>query len=180
MSGSRSEAVRAYVRWMIRVDMPAVLNIERGSFESPWSEEDFLACLRQRNCIGMVAEVPTGIPGMETVAGFMVYELHKAKIDVLNLAVHPDFRKRRIGMEMVAKLQSKLADHRRTRITAMVRETNLPAQKFFLACGLRATKVVRGHYPDTVEDAYRFVYRMPVEASVEVVGGSADELEGMQ
>ena len=36
--------------------MPEVLKIEHESFEFNWTEEDFLACLRQRNCIGMVAE----------------------------------------------------------------------------------------------------------------------------
>jgi len=43
-----------HIRWMIRRDMPEVLDIESGSFEFPWSEEDFIRCLRQRNCIGMV------------------------------------------------------------------------------------------------------------------------------
>ena len=33
-----------------------LLEIEKASFEFPWSEEDFIRCLRQRNCIGMVAE----------------------------------------------------------------------------------------------------------------------------
>ena len=48
--------VNVHIRWMIRRDMPEVLQIERTSFEYPWSEEDFIRCLRQRNCIGMVAE----------------------------------------------------------------------------------------------------------------------------
>src|SRR5690348_3144654 len=75
MSTSRTEKeqVRVHIRWMIRRDMPEVLQTEQHSFEFPWTEEDFLRCLRQRNCIGMVAEQG------EKVVGFMIYELHKAK-----------------------------------------------------------------------------------------------------
>ena len=47
---------KTHIRWMIRRDMPDVLRAERDSFEFSWTEEDFLKCLRQRNCIGMVAE----------------------------------------------------------------------------------------------------------------------------
>jgi [ribosomal protein S18]-alanine N-acetyltransferase len=45
-----------HVRWLIRRDMPAVLKIEDSSFEFPWREDDFIRALRQRNCIGMVAD----------------------------------------------------------------------------------------------------------------------------
>ena len=36
---------RVHIRWMIRRDMPEVLEIERKSFEFPWFEEDFIRCL---------------------------------------------------------------------------------------------------------------------------------------
>ena len=71
MSYSQTQDVRVHIRWMIRRDMPEVLDIENRSFEFPWSEEEFIRCLRQRNCIGMVAEHE------QHVVGFMIYELHK-------------------------------------------------------------------------------------------------------
>ncbi len=36
-----------HIRWMIRRDMAAVLEIENQSFEYAWSEDDFIRCLRQ-------------------------------------------------------------------------------------------------------------------------------------
>src|SRR4029078_10231989 len=48
--------LRVHIRWMIRRDMAEVVDVERASFEFPWFEEEFIRCLRQRNCIGMVAE----------------------------------------------------------------------------------------------------------------------------
>src|SRR5437660_8910989 len=118
------EQVKVHIRWMIRRDMPEVLLAEQESFEYAWTEEDFLKCLRQRNCIGMVAE------HSEKVVGFMIYELHKQKLHVLNFAVHPQFRRIAIGRQMVDKLVGKLSSHRRTKITLAVRETNLTAQLF--------------------------------------------------
>ena len=53
----RLEASRTQIRWLIRRDMDDVLAIERASFQFPWTEEEFLCCLRQRNCIGTVAEL---------------------------------------------------------------------------------------------------------------------------
>ena len=45
-----------HIRWMTRRDMVSVLEIENQCFEFAWSSDDFIRCLRQRNCIGMVAE----------------------------------------------------------------------------------------------------------------------------
>jgi [ribosomal protein S18]-alanine N-acetyltransferase len=146
---------QVHVRWAVRRDMPEILEIEALSFVSGWTEEDFLRCLRQRNCIGMIAEQG------EKVVGVMVYELHKNRLHLLNFAVHPNCRRRGVGSQMVAKLVNKLANHRRNRITLEVRETNLPAQLFFRSRGFRAVNVLRRHYDDTREDAYRLCYRLP-------------------
>jgi len=144
--------VRVHIRWMIRRDMPEVLAIEHAGFEFPWCEEEFLRVLRQRNCIGMVAELG------ERVVGFMIYELHKNRLNVLDFAVHPEFRRQAIGRQMVDKLVGKLSSHRRTRIVSHVRETNLAAQLFFRIQGFRATEVVREHFQDTGEDAFLMNY----------------------
>ena len=69
-------SVCVHIRWMIRRDMPAVLGIENSCFEFAWNEDDFIRCLRQRNCIGMVAEED------EQVVGFMIYELHKNRLHI--------------------------------------------------------------------------------------------------
>ena len=144
--------VRVHIRWMIRRDMPEVLAIEHASFEFPWCEEEFLRVLRQRNCIGMVAEYG------ERVVGFMIYELHKNKLHVLDFATHPEFRRQGVGHQMIGKLVGKLSSHRRTRIALYVRETNLASQLFYRVQGFRAVEVAREHYQDTGEDAFVMQY----------------------
>ncbi len=160
---TEKEQVRVHIRWMIRRDMPDVLHSELESFEFPWTEEDFLRCLRQRNCIGMVAEQG------EKVLGFMVYELYKQKLHLLNFAVHPEYRRRGVGVQMVCKLVGKLSGHRRTRITLEVRETNLDAQLFFQSQGFRAVRVMRSFYEDSGEDAYLLQYHLPEDTGEECI-----------
>jgi len=142
-----------HIRWMIRRDMPAVLAIEDASFEFPWCEEEFIRCLRQRNCIGMVAEVE------DKVVGFMIYELHKNRLHLLNFSVDPESRRCGVGSAMMEKLAGKLSIERRNRIMLEVRETNLEAQLFFKTFGFKAISVLRDFYEDTTEDAYLMQYR---------------------
>lgn len=153
----QKEQIKIHIRWMIRRDMPEVLRSERESFDYSWTEEDFLRCLRQRNCIGMVAE------SSEKVVGFMIYELHKNKLHILNFAVAPDFRRNGIGTQMLGKLIGKLSSHRRTRITLAVRESNLGAQLFFRMRDFRAVKVLRNYYEDSGEDAYLMQFHINQE-----------------
>lgn len=153
-SASPKPQLSVQIRWMIRRDMADVLRIERASFEQEWSEEDFLNCLRQRNCIGMVAEHDN------EVVGFMVYGLHKSRLQIMNFAVAPSYRRMGIGHQMVDKLVNKLSQQRRQEILVDLRETNLAAQLFFQTQKFRAIRVVRAHFDDTGEDAYLFAYRM--------------------
>jgi len=149
---AQRQDVAVQIRWLIRRDMTEVLAIEQASFEYAWTEEDFLCCLRQRNCIGMVAEHDGRI------VGFMIYELHKSRLRLLNFAVAPDARRRGIGAQMVRRLIDKLSQQRRHEIVLEVRETNLAAQLFFRSMGFMALGVLRDRYDDTTEDAYLMRY----------------------
>ncbi len=148
-------AVPVHIRWMIRRDMAEVLDIESEAFEFSWTEEDFIRCLQQRNCIGMVAERD------EKVVGFMIYELHKTRLHILNFAVATAVRRQDVGRQMVEKLAGKLSQQRRSRITLEVRETNLAAQLFFRSQGFRAISLLREFYEDTPEDAYFMEFQLP-------------------
>lgn len=148
-ANDQANSLDVSVRWMIRRDLLTVLEIERLSFEFPWTEDDYLSYLRQASCVAMVAEIG------ERVVGVMVYELQKVRLLVTNFAVHPDFRRQGVGSAMVRKLESKLSQQRRNEIVLDVRESNLGAQLFFKSQGFYCNEVLRGFYEETSEDAYR-------------------------
>ena len=173
MSKMASIKQTVHIRWMIRRDLPSVMGIESASFEFPWTEDEFVRCLRQRDCIGMVAEYA------EQVVGFMIYEMQRTRIHVLSFAVHPDYRRQSVGSAMVQKLVSKLAYQRRNRIILEVRETNLAAQLFFKSLGFRATGVLRNFYEDSTEDAFLMQFRsMVLDASEDMHGDTFRGLAG--
>ncbi len=144
---------RLSLRWMIRKDIPEILEIENDSFEFPWNNDHFVEHLRKRNCIGMVAEC-SGY-----VAGYMVYEILRTKVDVVNFAVHPRYRRQGVGTAMVSKLKAKLSEQRRNMLTLFCRETNVAGQVFFRSQGFRAVNVLKDYYDDTPEDAYLMTFR---------------------
>lgn len=148
------QALRVHIRWMIRRDMPEVLEIERQGFDSSWAEEDFLNCLRHRNVIGTIAECG------ERVIGFMIYELYRTKLHIINCAVHQDWRRQGVGAQLVGNIVQKLSSHGRRHITVDVGEMNLDAQLFFRHLGFRAAHIMRGYYEDTGQDAYRMRYSL--------------------
>ena len=144
-----------HVRWMIRRDMREVVAIETNAFKYPWREHDFIMCLKQRNCIGMVVSESEHT---SEVLGYMMYELHKTRLQLLSFAVDKDAQRQGYGAAMVQKLVSKLSPYRRTKIVCEVSETNLDAQLFFRAQGFKATRVLKSFYEDSTEDAYEFEY----------------------
>ena len=149
--------VKPKIRWMIRRDMPTVLQIEKSSFVyNTWSEEDFLNVLRQRNCIGMVAELK------EDVVGFMVYELEKSYLEVINLAVAADLRRNGIATQMTKLLKEKLSPARRTSIRMKVMEDNLNMQLFLRSQCFKAINVEKNYYKlgKKTRDAYCFQYSL--------------------
>jgi ribosomal-protein-alanine N-acetyltransferase len=143
-----------HVRWLIRRDLPEVLHIdETANPDHCWTEDEFLSALRSRNCIGMVVEKG------ETVVGFMIYELHKSKLHVLHMCVHPEMQKNGVGTAMVNKLFEKLSSDRRTKITMLVPDSLTDMHLFLRKMGFKG-KFVKTPYYDTNEDGYHFEYRL--------------------
>ncbi len=142
---------------MIGRDMPEVLDIENHASEFPWSEDDFSTALRQLNIIGTVAEYDY------QVVGFVVYELHKSRLQLINVAVHQDLQRQGIGRQIVEHIKNKPAVARRSLVMLDVRETNLTAQRFFRAMGFKAVSILRRLLPG--HDRRRLLDAMPCSKS---------------
>lgn len=151
---SNATETKIAIHWLNRGDMGDVLRIESASFDDPWIEDDFLNVLRQRNCIGMVAELAG------RVVGFMIYKLHKGNLEILDFAVDPRYRRQGVGRQMVDRLKNKLSQQWRTELQMLVRERNLVAQLFFRSQEFLAVDVLPNEYDDTDEDAYVMRYRL--------------------
>ena len=151
------------LRWMIERDFQEVIGIEEARCAWPWTQQDLAGCLRRKNCIGQVAEIyepQTKRHG--AIAGFLIYELAKGELGIVNMAVHAACERQGVGTELVGKLVALLSPQkgRRKKIVAEVRETNVEAQLFFKALGFKAVAVIDSPYIENDEDGIAFEYRL--------------------
>lgn len=128
--------------------VPGVLDIERRSFPTPWSERAFLSELTQN----AYARYIVAVQGQRVLAyGGMWLVLDEAH--VTNIAVHPAHRRKGLGEMILNALEVRATAHGCRRMTLEVRPSNAVAQHLykthgFVVCGLRP-----GYYTDTHEDA---------------------------
>lgn len=139
--------------WMVLADLPDVLSIENACFPHPWTEKDFTGTLARKNCVGRVAR------WNGRVIGYAIFELLRHRIELLNLAVHAAVHRRGVGSLLLRDLIDRLRpDQDRRKLTVLVSERNLDAQKFLREMGLRAIEVVPRAYEVSDDDAYKFEY----------------------
>ena len=148
------------LRWMIHRDLKSVVAIERASALDPWTEQDFLRCLKAMNCIGIVAETERGSK-YGAVVGFLIYEGRAGRFHLLNMGVHPRHRRRGVGRQLVLRIKSRLQAGDKQKVVCEVAESNLNMQLFLRALGFKATRVIRGGCG--TEDAYRMAYKLGEE-----------------
>jgi [ribosomal protein S18]-alanine N-acetyltransferase len=131
---------------MRRRDLDAVVAIERRAFVHPWSREVFARELR----VPFSKVVLARIRG--EIVGYACRWLHADAVEVQNVAVHPDWRRRSIGRQLVETLLAEARAAGVSRALLEVRRTNRPALSLYRKLGFRETGTRPGYYSDG-EDA---------------------------
>jgi len=134
---------------MTPAHLDGVMEVEQRSYLTPWSRDAFLSEILQSYTIYLVAcqgEQVAAIGGMH-----VVWE----DAHVTNIAVHPAFRGRGLGEQMMRELIDRAARRGARRMTLEVRASNTPAQGLYKKLGfVTAPGAIRkGYYTDTNEDA---------------------------
>jgi N6-L-threonylcarbamoyladenine synthase len=133
---------------MRREDIPAVLDIEEGSFASPWSEGVFAEeVAREADRCWIVAEQGSDLLGY---AGLMQVgeEGH-----VLNLAVRRDHRHEGLGAALLSHLMDEAVARGMKRLTLEVGEGNAAALALYEHAGFERAGRRPGYYSESREDA---------------------------
>ncbi|MBF0329273.1 MAG: ribosomal protein S18-alanine N-acetyltransferase [Nitrospirae bacterium] len=128
-------------------DLPAVLAIERLCFSMPWSEASFLSELYSPRSIGLLAETNNRI------AGYICVSYFEEEAQLLDLAVHPEFRRCGVGRML---LNSVLGDVKKTgckNIFLEVRKSNSDSIRFYEKAGFSQTGERKNYYINPVENA---------------------------
>lgn len=139
---------RVIVEPMRLDDVPAVHDIERLSFRTPWPAYAFEQELRSNRLAHyLVARAGDRVVGFAGI-WLMVDEAH-----VTTFSVHPDWRRQGIGRQLLLSLAELSGAIGARCMTLEVRESNTAAQDLYRAFGFAMAGRRPGYYTDDGEDA---------------------------
>jgi ribosomal-protein-alanine N-acetyltransferase len=136
------------IRPMTVADLPSVQLIERVSFTTPWPPQAYGQELETNR----LAHYLVALLGDELVAyggvWLMVDEAH-----ITTFAIHPAWRRQRIGERLLLAFLDLAVDHGAHEATLEVRLSNLAARRLYEKYGFRPVGLRPRYYSDDNEDA---------------------------
>ena len=129
-------------------DIDEVLEIERGSFPSPWSKRMFLNELSNPNSHIILAKDESG-----KILGFICFWNVAGEIHILNLAAHPGHRRQGIGKRLLTHVIDSSMKNGAALFLLEVRSRSTTAIAFYKSFGFKESGRRKGYYADTGDDA---------------------------
>ena len=156
MSNNRLEFRRLELR-----DLNAIEEIERASYKTPWSRSMFAGELAKPSSLSLGAFDPdTG-----ELLGYLIISRYVDAWHVMNVAVAPEHRRRKIATMLLEQLFEQTAGEGHRGYTLEVRVSNDVAIRLYERAGFKPRGIRRGYYTDNREDAL-IMWRDPEPARV--------------
>ena len=127
--------------------VPQIAELEKVCFADPWSVTSIETELTSRLSLWYVAmegDKVVGYVGSQTVID---------ESDVMNIAVHPDFRRQGIGEALLETLADALREKGSRGLTLEARVSNTPAVSLYEKAGFRQVGLRKNYYRNPKEDA---------------------------
>lgn len=135
------------IRDMLWEDVEEVIDIEIKSFSTPWSRTSFYSEIYNKHSINKVATIDGKI------CGYICVRCFEEECHLLNLAVHPEYRRRGIATLLLKTIISKLKEKKCRFIFLEVRASNIIAQRMYEKVGFSPVGVRKKYYINPTEDA---------------------------
>lgn len=143
-----AEQAPVRVRTMLHDDLPSVSDIERRSYDFPWSHGVFRDCLLAGyTCIVLERD--------GQVTGYAILSVAAGEAHVLNLCVDPDFRELGYGDRLLDEVLLRARNASVREVFLEVRPSNVNALALYRKKGFRQIASRRAYYQakDGREDA---------------------------
>ena len=124
-----------------------IAELEKICFSDPWSEKSIASELHNELAFWLVAMEE------DRVAGYIGSQTVMDETDMMNVAVHPDFRRMGFGEALVNELIEKLKSMGSRCLTLEVRASNAPAITLYGKLGFSEIGRRRNYYRNPREDA---------------------------
>ena len=128
--------------------VPQVARLEKLCFTDPWSEQSVASELGNPLSLWLVAEENGA------VLGYIGSQTVMDESDMMNVAVHPDYRRRGIGQALVLTLAQRLKEKGSRSLALEVRTSNAPAIALYEKLGFTRAGLRKNYYRNPKEDAY--------------------------
>lgn len=128
-------------------DVSRVAEIERVSFSTPWSETSFLSEIYNRHSITRVAEIG------DVMVGYICARQIADECHLLDLAVHPDYRRHGIAASLFMDVLSEFKNCECRFFYLEVRATNGDAKKIYEKFGFKGVGTRKNYYINPTDDA---------------------------
>ena len=132
---------------MAQCHVPQIAELEKLCFNDPWSENSIASELDNRLSCWLIAsddEKVVGYVGSQTVLG---------ETDMMNIAVHPDYRKQGVATDLINALIEALKERNSHSLMLEVRSSNEPAKSLYLKMGFEVVGIRKNYYRNPREDA---------------------------
>ena len=124
-----------------------IAQLEKICFSDPWSEKSVASELDNKLAFWLVAAEG------DTVAGYIGSQTVIDETDMMNVAVHPDFRRQGIAEALVNALVENLKKMGSRCLTLEVRASNAPAIALYGKLGFAEIGRRKNYYRNPREDA---------------------------
>ena len=124
-----------------------IAQLEKICFSDPWSERSIASELDNQLAFWLVATEG------ETVAGYIGSQTVMDETDMMNVAVHPDFRRQGIAEALIHSLVEQLNAMGSHCLTLEVRASNAPAIALYEKLGFSEIGRRKNYYRNPREDA---------------------------
>ena len=124
-----------------------IAQLEKQCFSDPWSERSIASELDNKLSLWLVAlsdDKVIGYVGSQSVMG---------ESDMMNIAVHPEYRRQGVAEKLVLELVEALKKVGNKCLTLEVRASNIPAQKLYEKLGFQLVGKRPKYYHNPKEDA---------------------------
>ena len=138
-------------------DLDEILAIENVSFPSPWPKRIFEREIEAKNSYKRVIRFSGAV-----IAYMVTWTIHD-EVHILNIAVHPDFRKIGIGEMLLLDCLNYSKGNGMKYAILEVRTSNIAAIKLYEKIGFKTMRVRKKYYSDTGEDAFVMMYELESE-----------------
>ena len=144
---------RVEIRPATRRDLRRILDIEASSFgRDAWDRPIFESALAESQGLFVVARLAG------RVAGYSITYVERGAGELVSIAVHPLYRRKRVGEALMLFTKGELTRRGVTEWRLMVRIDNEKAIGFYRRFGFVRTRTVRAYYERDV-DGWRMELR---------------------